>query len=163
MVQLLFDQGVLVRDGAVSLAKPLTSIEIPSTVKGSLAARIDRLAPADKDLLQSLAVIGKEFPIGLGRRVVGKPDDELAPMLSNLQAAEFIYEQPAFPENEYAFKHALTQEVAYGSLLMERRRRIHERPATALAEMFAATLDDHPAVLAHRDNRSANTSKAAGN
>ncbi len=160
MVQVLFDQGVLVRDGTVSLARPLTSIEIPSTVKGILAARIDKLAPADKDLLQSLAVIGKEFPVGLVRRVVGMRDDELAPMLSNLQAAEFIYEQPAFPENEYTFKHALTQEVAYGSLLMERRRIIHERTATALEEMFAATLDDHLADLAHHYSRSANTSKA---
>ena len=161
MVQVLFDQGVLVRDGAVvSLAKPLTSIQIPSTVKGILAARIDKLAAADKDLLQSLAVIGKEFPIGLVRRVVGKPDDELAPMLSNLQAAEFIYEQPAFPENEYTFKHALTQEVAYDSVLMQRRRAIHERTAMALEEMFAATLDDHVADLAHHYSRSANAPKA---
>ena len=160
MAQVLFDQGVLARDGAVSLAKPLTSIEIPSTVKGILAARIDKLGAADKDLLQSLAVIGKEFPIGLVRRVVGKPDDELAPMLSNLQAAEFIYEQPAFPENEYTFKHALTQEVAYDSVLMQRRRTIHERTAAALEEMFGATLDDHLAELAHHYSRSANASKA---
>ncbi|MGD1029418.1 adenylate/guanylate cyclase domain-containing protein [Candidatus Binatus soli] len=160
MVQVLFDQGALVRDGTVSLAKPLTSIEIPSTVKGILAARIDKLAPADKDLLQSLAVIGKEFPVGLVRRVVGKPDHELAPMLSNLQAAEFIYEQPAFPENEYTFKHALTQEVAYGSVLMERRRILHERTALALEAMFAATLDDHLTDLAHHYGHSANAPKA---
>ncbi len=160
MVQVLFDQGVLVRDGAVPIAKPLTSIAIPSTVKGILAARIDKLAPTDKDLLQSLAVIGKEFPIGLVRRVVGKHDDALAPMLANLQAAEFIYEQPAFPENEYTFKHALTQEVAYDSVLMNRRRTIHERTAAALEEMFAATLDDHLAELAHHYSRSANASKA---
>jgi class 3 adenylate cyclase/tetratricopeptide (TPR) repeat protein len=160
MVQVLFDRGVLVRDGVVSLAQPLTSIEIPSTVKGILAARIDKLAPADKDLLQSLAVIGKEFSMGLVRRVVGKPDDALAPMLANLQASEFIYEQPAFPENEYTFKHALTQEVAYDSVLMQRRRIIHERTATALEEMFAATLDDHLAELAHHYSRSANAAKA---
>ncbi len=160
MVQVLFDQGVLVRNGVVSLAKPLTSIQIPSTVKGILAARIDKLGAADKDLLQSLAVIGKEFPLGLVRRVVGKPDDELAPMLSNLQIAEFIYEQPAFPENEYTFKHALTQEVAYDSVLMERRRTIHERAANSLEEIFAATLDDHVAELAHHYSRSANASKA---
>ena len=160
MVQVLFDQGVLIRDGKVSIAKPLTSIEIPSTVKGILAARIDKLAAVDKDLLQSLAVIGKEFPIGLVRRVVGKPDDALAPMLSNLQAAEFIYEQPAFPENEYTFKHALTQEVAYDSVLMQRRRVIHERTAAALEEIFAATLDDHVADLAHHYSRSANAPKA---
>jgi class 3 adenylate cyclase/tetratricopeptide (TPR) repeat protein len=160
MVQVLFDQGVLVRDGTVTIARPLTSIQIPSTVKGILAARIDKLAAPDKDLLQSLAVIGKEFPIGLVRRVVGKPDDELVPMLSNLQAAEFIYEQPAFPENEYIFKHALTQEVAYDSVLMHRRRTIHERTAAALEETFAATLDDHLAELAHHYSRGANASKA---
>jgi tetratricopeptide (TPR) repeat protein len=160
MVQVLFDQGVLARNGAVSLARPLTSIAIPSTVKGILAARIDKLAPAEKDLLQSLAVIGKEFPIGLVRRAVGKRDDELAPILSNLQIAEFIYEQPAFPENEYTFKHALTQEVAYDSVLMERRRIIHERTASALEEMFAATLDDHLAELAHHYTRSANAPNA---
>ncbi|MGH7924868.1 MAG: AAA family ATPase [Candidatus Binatus sp.] len=160
MVQVLFDQGVLARNGAVSLAKPIASIEIPSTVKGILAARIDKLAPVDKDLLQSLAVIGKEFPIGLVRRVVGRPDDELAPILSNLQIAEFIYEQPAFPENEYTFKHALTQEVAYGSVLMERRKQIHERTAAALEAMYAATLDDHLADLAHHYGRSGNALKA---
>ena len=81
-------------------------------------------------------------------------------MLANLQAAEFIYEQPAFPENEYTFKHALTQEVAYDSVLMQRRRIIHERTATALEETFAATLDDHLAELAHHYSRSANASKA---
>ena len=160
MVQVLFDQGVLVHDGTVSLVKPLTSIQIPSTVKGILAARIDKLKPEDKDLLQSLAVIGREFPIGLVRRVVGKPVDELAPVLSNLQVAEFIYEQPAFPENEYTFKHALTQEVAYDSVLMERRRIIHERTAAALEAMFAETLDDHLAELAHHYGRSANPAKA---
>jgi class 3 adenylate cyclase/predicted ATPase len=160
MVQVLFDQGVLVRNGTVSIAKPLTSIQIPSTVKGILAARIDKLAAADKDLLQSLAVIGKEFPIGLVRRVVGRSNDELAPMLSNLQAAEFVYEQPAIPESEYTFKHALTQEVAYDSVLMQRRRAIHERAANALEEMFAATIDDHLGELAHHYGRSANASKA---
>ncbi|HEV2170523.1 MAG TPA: adenylate/guanylate cyclase domain-containing protein, partial [Candidatus Binatus sp.] len=143
MVQVLFEQGVIVRNGVVSIAKPLTSIQIPSTVKGILAARIDKLTPADKDLLQSLAVIGKEFPIGLVRRVVGKGDEELTPMLSNLQSMEFVYEQPAIPESEYTFKHALTQEVAYDSVLMQRRKAIHERTAAALEEMNAATIDDH--------------------
>jgi len=160
MVQVLFEQGVLLRNGTVSIAKPLTSIQIPSTVKGILAARIDKLARADKDLLQSLAVIGKEFRTGLVRRVVGKSDDELAPMLSNLQAMEFVYEQPAIPESEYTFKHALTQEVAYDSVLMQRRRAIHERTASALEEMFAATIDDHLADLAHHYGHSTNTSKA---
>jgi class 3 adenylate cyclase/tetratricopeptide (TPR) repeat protein len=160
MVQVLFDQGVLARNGRVSLAKPLASIQIPPTVKGILAARIDKLSARDKDLLQTLSVIGKEFPMGLMRRVVGKPDDELAAMLSNLQLGEFIYEQPALPESDYTFKHALTQEVAYDSILSERRKIIHERTATALEEMFSATLDDHLADLAHHYNRTGNAAKA---
>lgn len=160
MVQVLFDQGGLVRNGIVSIARPLTSIEIPSTVKGILAARIDKLPREDKDLLQSLAVIGKEFPVGLVRRVVDRADDELAPLLSNLQGAEFIYEQPAIPESEYTFKHALTQEVAYESVLMQRRRAIHERTAAALEEMFAGSIEDHLGELAHHYGHSGNAPKA---
>jgi class 3 adenylate cyclase/tetratricopeptide (TPR) repeat protein len=160
MVQVLFDQGVLARNGVIKIARPLSSIQIPATVKGILAARIDKLSPVDKDTLQTLAVIGKEFPMALVRRVIAKPDDQLAATLSNLQLGEFIYEQPAFPESDYTFKHALTQEVAYDSMLNERRRQIHERTAAALEEMFAAKLDDHFAELAHHYNRSGNAPKA---
>ena len=93
------------------------------------------------------------------RRVVGKSDDELAPMLVTCSRREFIYEQPAIPENEYTFKHALTQEVAYGSVLMERRRTLHERTAAALEDDVRGTLDDHLAELAHHYGRSANASR----
>ena len=89
----------------------------PPTVQGVLAARIDRLAPEEKALLQQLAVIGREFPLSLVRQVVTQPEDELYRLLSSLQRKEFLYEQPAFPEVEYIFKHALTQEVAYDSVL----------------------------------------------
>ncbi len=169
MVQVLFENGVLARDGAgagaaatasVRLAKPFASIQVPPTVKGILAARIDKLTPDDKDMLQTLAVIGKEFPLGLLRRVIAKSDDALAQTLASLQLGEFIYEQPAFPESEYTFKHALTQEVAYDSVLIERRRQIHERTAAAIEEMFAATLDDHVADLANHYSRSGNAAKA---
>ncbi len=81
-------------------------------------------------------------------------------MSANLQDGEFIYEQPAFPESDYTFKHALTQEVAYDSVLLERRRVIHERTASALEEMFAATLDDHLGELAHHYSRTSNAAKA---
>ena len=94
---MLFDDGVLVRDGAVTIARPLTSIETPSTVKGILAARIDKLAPADKELLQTLAVIGKEFPIDLIRRIVGKPDDEMAPMLATCKRPSSSTSSRHFP------------------------------------------------------------------
>ena len=169
MVQVLFENGVLSRDGAgagaaaptsVRLAKPFSSIQVPPTVKGILAARIDKLTPDDKDMLQTLAVIGKEFPLGLLRRVIAKSDDELMQTLASLQLGEFIYEQPAFPESEYTFKHALTQEVAYDSVLIERRRQIHERTAAAIEELFASTLDDHVADLANHYSRSGNVAKA---
>ena len=95
IVQALFEQGALLRNGAIKLAKSLSTIQIPSTVQAVLASRIDRLPPAQKDLLQTLAVIGKEFPFRLVREVSGKADDELERLLSELQIAEFIYEQPA--------------------------------------------------------------------
>ncbi|MHB8381292.1 MAG: ATP-binding protein [Candidatus Binataceae bacterium] len=162
MVQTLFEQGVLAHDGSgkVAIAKPLHSIQIPATVKGILAARIDRLAPAQKDLLQTLAVIGKEFHLQLIRRVTQIDDDLLAAMLAELQAGEFIYEQPALPDVEYTFKHALTQEVAYDSVLRERRRAIHERTAAAFEDLYAAQIEDWLPELANHYGKSGNLDKA---
>jgi class 3 adenylate cyclase len=160
MVQALFEQSVLVRNGSVKLAKPLKDIRVPLTVQGILTSRIDQLAAAEKELLQTLAVLGKEFPLGLIKRVTGKSDDELEPMLSELRLAEFIYEQPAFPDIEYTFKHALSQEVAYNSVLVERRRMLHERAGQAIEMLFAARLEDHVTELAHHFERSGNASKA---
>jgi class 3 adenylate cyclase/tetratricopeptide (TPR) repeat protein len=162
MVRALFDQGVLTRNGVVRVAKPPTSIQIPATVQGILAARIDQLVPGEKELLQMLAVIGKEFPFALVRHVTQRSENELVQGLAHLQLGEFIYEQPAFPESEYTFKHALTQEVAYNSMLIERRRELHERAAAALEELFADKLDDQVDALAHHYSRSGNTAKAIG-
>jgi class 3 adenylate cyclase/tetratricopeptide (TPR) repeat protein len=159
--QVLLDEGALVRDGAaVSLTKSLSDLEIPPTVQAILAARIDRLPTNEKDLLQALAVIGKEFKLSLVRAVTGKSEDDLNPMLGSLQLAEFIYEQPAGGDVEYSFKHALTQEVAYNSVLVERRKQLHERAGIALESMFAGQLDDHLDELAHHYSRSANPGKA---
>ncbi|MGH7913417.1 MAG: ATP-binding protein, partial [Candidatus Binataceae bacterium] len=152
----------LVRNGAVKLARPLASIQVPATVKGILAARIDRLGAVEKELLQTLAVLGKEFPLELVRRVTDRSNDELEPEIANLQVGEFIYEQPAFPESEYTFKHALTQEVAYDSLLIERRRQIHNRAAAAIEEMYSGKIDDHLSQLAQHYNRAGNADKAVG-
>ncbi len=160
-VQVLLDEGALVRDGtAVKLTKSLNALKISPTVQGILAARIDRLPAEEKELLQTLAVLGREFPLGLVRHVALKPDDELERMLSRLQGGEFIYEQPAFPEVEYIFKHALTQQVAYDSVLIERRKLLHERAGAALESMFAAQLEDHLGELAHHYSRSDNVEKA---
>ncbi len=160
IVQTLVEQGVLVRNGATRLTKPLTEIRIPPTVHGILASRIDALPASEKDLLQTLAVIGKDFPLNLVRHLTSSPDDRLEPMLKELRAGEFIYEQPALGEAEYTFKHALTQEVAYNSMLMERRRLLHERTGETIEALFKDRIDDHLAELANHYSRSANTRKA---
>src|SRR2546425_948925 len=170
IVQALAEQGVLTdlrrvgiahRDTGATSRSPLPAdLHLPSTVQGVLAARIDRLSSGEKSLLQTLAVIGKEFPLSLLRQVVNQPDEDLQRLLFRLQEAEFIYEQPAFPEPEYTFKHALTQEVAYTSLLLERRRALHERTARAIEELFHFRLEEYYGDLAHHYSRSGNTQKA---
>ena len=112
---------------------------MPATVQAVLAARIDRLPPEEKRLLQTAAVIGMEVPLPLLQAIAELPEEALHHGLAHLQAAEFLYETRLFPEPEYTFKHALTHEVAYRSLLQERRRALHARmsrpwkgsPATA--------------------------------
>jgi class 3 adenylate cyclase len=160
IVQSLFEDGVLHRNGAVKLAKSMNAVKVPTTVQGVIAARIDRLPAEQKELLQTLAVLGREFPLDQVRRVMRKPDDHLNRMLTDLQLAEFIYEQPATGDVEYIFKHALTQEVASNSLLIERRKLLHERTGEALESMFAGYLDDHLGQLAHHYSRSGNPAKA---
>jgi predicted ATPase len=161
MVQVLFDEGALVRNGIVKLSKPLAQLKIPPTVQGILAARIDRLPSDAKDLLQALAVIGREFPLSLIRAVVAKSDDdELNRILNDLQLGEFIYEQPAVGDLEYIFKHALTQEVSYNSVLVERRTQLRELIGAALEKLYASALDDHLAELAHHYGRAGNVGKA---
>ena len=160
-VLVLFDDGALVRDdGAVRLTKALSGLKIPPTVQAILAARIDRLTADHKDLLQTLAVIGKEFNFGLVRNVAAKSGTELEPMLSELQFGEFIYEQPAIGDIGYTFKHALTHDVAYNSVLNERRRVLHGRVGAALESIYADSLDGHIAELAHHYARSGNPDKA---
>lgn len=160
MVQVLFDEGALVRNGSIKLTKPLSSIRVPMTVKGLIAARIDKLGAAEKDLLQTLAVIGKEFPLVLVRHVSGKSNDALKPLLANLQLGEFIYEQPAGPEPDYTFKHALTQEVAYDSILGDRRKAIHERAAEGIETIFSTQIEDHVDELATHYSHGGNVPKA---
>ncbi|NVK42022.1 MAG: AAA family ATPase [Oceanospirillaceae bacterium] len=161
VVQTLVEEQVLSGElGIYRLEKTPASLQIPTTVQGVLTARIDRLAADEKALLQTLAVIGKEFPWSLVQQVVERPDDELRRLLSRLQAGEFLYERPAFPEVEYTFKHALTQEVAYGSLLTERRNRLHERTANAIETLFHDQLEERCSELAHHYGCSGNIPKA---
>jgi class 3 adenylate cyclase/predicted ATPase len=161
VVQTLAEEGVLSGDrGHYRLAHAPSALHIPPTVQGVLAARIDRLAADEKDLLHQLAVMGRQFPLSLVRQVVAQPEEALYRLLAALQHKEFLYEQPALPEPDYIFKHALTQEVAYGSVLHERRRALHERTAQAIETLYSANLDDHYSELAYHYTRSGNTPKA---
>jgi predicted ATPase/class 3 adenylate cyclase len=160
MVQVMFDEGSLARNGTVKLAKSLSQLKIPPTVQAILASRIDRLPPDEKDLLQTLAVLGRQFPLALVKSVVSKSEDQLNQMLSDLQLGEFIYEQPASGDVEYMFKHALTQEVAYNSALNQRRKPLHEEIGAAIERLFKDSLDDHISQLAHHYGRSGNLRKA---
>src|SRR5262249_36947111 len=132
----LVEPGVVVgQPGAYRLTQPLQHIRRPATVQAVLAARIDRLPPEAKRLLQTAAVIGTEVPLVLLQAIADMPGEVLQHHLAHLQAAEFLYETRLFPECEYTFKHALTHEVAYGSLLQERRRALHARIVAALAAL----------------------------
>ncbi|MGI9147336.1 MAG: AAA family ATPase, partial [Chloroflexota bacterium] len=127
-VRSLIDAGALVGErGAYRQVRPIDSIRVPDTVQRVLSARIDRLEPESKRLLQVAAVIGKDVPFSLLRAIIEVPDDELHGALTRLVATEFMYEAHLFPELVYTFKHALTHEVAYSSLLQERRRALHAR------------------------------------
>jgi adenylate cyclase len=141
-------------DGSQALA-------VPPTVQAVLAARIDRLEPREKDVLQAAAVIGKEFPAPVLERVVDLDPAELAPVLGELVAREFVYEQQLHPDAVYAFKHPLTQEVAYGSQLTERRSRVHAATARAIAELAPGRLDERAALLAHHWESAGDSLEAA--
>jgi class 3 adenylate cyclase/predicted ATPase len=160
MVRALFEDGVLQRNGVVKLARSMKEVKVPASVQAVLAARLDRLPTEEKELLQVMAVLGREFPLRLVQRVAWKSAAELERMLSQLQAGEFIYEQPAIGDTEYIFKHALTQDVAYNALLIERRKLLHERAGQALESMFTGQLENQLDQLAHHYSRSDNVDKA---
>ncbi|MCY1262635.1 TOMM system kinase/cyclase fusion protein [compost metagenome] len=161
---LVEEKSLLGEPGRYRIQQTPAALHIPTTVQGVLAARIDRLPVAEKELLQTLAVIGKEFAFSLIQRIcdgrVARMDDDLHDLLARLEAAEFIYQRPAFPEVEYSFKHALTQEVAGHSLLMERRSALHERTAQAIEAMFPTRIADYCSELAHHYRLSGNVPKA---
>src|SRR5207244_864583 len=135
--------------GVYRLAKPLDSLQVPATVHAVLAARIDRLPPEEKRLLQTAAVIGTEVPFSLLQAIAELPEDMLHGGLARLQTAEFLYETRLFPEREYTFKHALTHEVAYSGLLQERRRVLHARIVEALEVLAGDRLAEQVERLAH--------------
>src|SRR5436190_12863925 len=146
--------------GAYRLARGAGTIQVPPTVQTILASRIDRLSPEHKRLLQAASVAGKDVPLPLLEAVAEMPGDAFREGLAQLQAAEFIYETQLFPEIEYTFKHALTHEVAYGSLLAERRRALHARLVEAIERLYGGQLAEHVEILAHHAVRGSVPEKA---
>ncbi|HUP23111.1 MAG TPA: adenylate/guanylate cyclase domain-containing protein, partial [Thermoanaerobaculia bacterium] len=149
-IRTLVETGALTRErGAYRLTRPIQAIEVPATVQVILAARIDRLPADDKQLLQTASVIGKDVPSVLLRAVAEQAEDAVHRGLAHLQAAEFLYETRLFPDPEYTFKHALTHEVTYGTLLQERRKALHARIVGAIERSYPDRLTEHVERLAH--------------
>ena len=149
-VRSLVESRFLVGDkGHYRPGQKIDSIRIPSTVQTVLADRIDRLPTTEKHLLQMASVIGVIVPIALLQAIAGLPDDELYRHLATLRSAEFLYESNLFPDLEYTFKHALTNEVVYGAMLHAHKSRLHARIVNALEESAAEISHDHIEKLAH--------------
>jgi class 3 adenylate cyclase/tetratricopeptide (TPR) repeat protein len=149
VVKSLQEIGVLQRvDDGFILTKRLESVFVPDTIQDVIMARIDRLADAPKKTLQLASVIGREFTRRLVERLAeirGRTEE----FLRDLKAIELIYEKSLFPELAYMFKHALTHEVAYNSLLLQRRRELHRLVGLAIQELYADRLAEQYEVLAH--------------
>ena len=149
-VRTLVEAKVLVGErGAYRATRSLESIEIPATIQAVLSARIDRLSSEERSLLQVASVIGESVPLTILQAVAEVPDDVLQRTLAHLQTAEFLYEGSLYPDLEYTFKHGLTYQVAYTSLLLERRRTLHARIVEAIERLYPERLGDHIDRLAH--------------
>jgi class 3 adenylate cyclase/tetratricopeptide (TPR) repeat protein len=149
IVRELLERGDVLQKGDRYVSqKPIDQLNIPSSVQGVLAARMDRLSEDLKQTMQVASVIGRDFAYKILRSIM-QLGDELRGHLTNLVGVEVLYEKALYPELEYIFKHALTQEVAYDSLLKQRRREIHGRIARTIEELYADRLEQHYELLAH--------------
>ena len=157
----LVETGVLAGEpGNYRLVKAMQVAQVPATVQAILAARIDRLPPEDKAILQTASVIGKDVPLALLRAITAVSEDDLVGTLGRLQSAEFLYETRLLPDAEYTFKHALTHEVAYAGLLGKRRRALHASVVNAIEGLYADRLAEHHHRLVHHAFRGEVWSKA---
>ncbi|MHC4459177.1 MAG: adenylate/guanylate cyclase domain-containing protein, partial [Planctomycetota bacterium] len=156
---LLENGAIECRDQKCALIKKASEIQVPDTIQGIIAARMDRLEENLKRTMQVASVVGRDFAFRILQTITGMRQ-ELKSYLLNLQGLEFIYEKSLFPELEYVFKHALTQEVAYNSLLQKRRTEIHEKIGRAIEELWPDRLEEFYEMLAHHYSKSENAEKA---
>jgi class 3 adenylate cyclase/tetratricopeptide (TPR) repeat protein len=141
------------------LSRKIDDIQVPETIQGIIAARMDRLEENLKRTMQVASVIGRDFAFRILQTITGMRE-ELNSHLLNLQGLELIYEKSLFPELEYIFKHALIQEVAYNSLLLKRRKEIHKKIGQAIEQIYPERLEEFYEMLAYHYARSTNVGKA---
>ena len=142
------------KDSGYYLAKDISEVAIPSTIQEVIMARVDSLPDGAKSVLQTGSAIGREFSCELIKRVTGIPTPEMTPHLSVLRDSELLYERGIFPQATYIFRHSLTQEVAYDSLLQKKKQVIHERIGQAIEELYSDRLEEFYEVLAYHYSRS---------
>jgi tetratricopeptide (TPR) repeat protein len=163
LIRSLKDLKIIEReDSRYRITKDLSEVTIPATVQDVIMARVDSLPEGSKSLLQTMSVIGREFSYDLIKRITGltEHEQELLSHLSALKDSELLYERGIYPQSTYLFKHALTQEVAYNSLLLKRRKEIHEKIGKSIEALSPDRLEEHYELLAYHYARSANTDKA---
>jgi tetratricopeptide (TPR) repeat protein len=147
-------------DNRYRITKDIREVTIPTTIQDVIMARVDSLPEEIKSLLQTASAVGREFSHYLIKKVTGFAEQELLSHLSALKDSELIYERGIYPQSTYIFKHALTQEVAYDSLLLKRKKEIHEQIGTATEILYPDRLEEHYELLANHYARSANSEKA---
>ncbi|MGD9045735.1 MAG: adenylate/guanylate cyclase domain-containing protein, partial [Desulfobacterales bacterium] len=142
------------------ITKDIKEVTIPATVQDIIMARVDSLLEEIKSLLQTASAVGRESSYDLIKQVTGLAEQELLPQLSVLKDSELLYERGIYPQSSYVFKHALTQEVAYNSLLQKRKKEIHAAIGSAMEVLYRDRLEEHYELLAYHYARSANADKA---
>jgi class 3 adenylate cyclase/tetratricopeptide (TPR) repeat protein len=156
---LLENGSIRKKDHQYVLTRKVSEIQVPDTIHGIIAARMDRLEENLKRTMQVASVIGRDFAYRILQTITGM-QEELKSYLLNLQGLEFIYEKSLFPELEYVFKHTLTQEVAYSSLLLKRRKELHDRIGQAIEKLYPDKLEEFYEALAYHYLRGENWEKA---
>jgi class 3 adenylate cyclase/tetratricopeptide (TPR) repeat protein len=131
------------------LAKDIQDVTIPSTIQDVIMARVDSMPENAKEVLQTGSVIEREFTYELIKRVTGLPEQELLSYLSGLKDSELLYERGIYPETTYIFKHALTRDVVYESILTRKKKNLHEKIGNAVEELYADRIEEQYELLAH--------------
>jgi class 3 adenylate cyclase/tetratricopeptide (TPR) repeat protein len=161
LTQNLIENGTIVRkDNQYLFTRDVSDIQVPNTVQGIIAARIDRIDESMKHVIQMASVIGREFAFRILQNIIEMKEDLKSDLL-NLQGLELISQKKLFPELEYIFKHALTQEVAYNSLLKKQRKKLHEKIGLAIESLYPERLEEYYELLAYHYGEGGNAEKAA--